>query len=207
MRKTLIRNTKERTVVTYPYAYWDNGFTTEELDGLETYLDSFDMEKALTVGYKGNDEQLKETRRCKVRFHKSNEETEWIFKRLDMIITNINDQFYNFDLNGYESFQYTRYSAEDAGTYNWHMDMFTGSDFLPEGTIETRKLSLTLLLNDQFTGGDFCINSGREEHPKVVPCPRGRAIIFPSFMIHKVTPLLTGMRKSVVVWVTGPKFK
>ncbi len=113
--------------------------------------------------------------------------------------------FYGFNLNGYEWFQYTTYRAEDRGRYDWHADMEFGTSHAPD--IESRKLSLTLCLNDDFEGGQFQINSGREEIPIIVPAPKGRVIAFPSFMIHRVTPVTKGIRRSLVVWVVGPKFQ
>ena len=74
---------------------------------------------------------------------------------------------------------------------------------------ETRKLTLILLLSEpdvDFTGGELQINTGREEHAKTVEMLRGRIVAFPSFMIHQVKPVITGIRKSIVVWIEGPKF-
>jgi PKHD-type hydroxylase len=75
---------------------------------------------------------------------------------------------------------------------------------------EPRKLSLTLLLNDDnddFEGGEFQINNGKQETPITVDMFKGRAVLFPSFMIHRVKPVTKGVRKSLVVWVLGPKFR
>ena len=72
----------------------------------------------------------------------------------------------------------------------------------------TRKLSLILNLTEQgkdYEGGNFNLNVGMEEEPEYVPIPRGRVIAFPSWMIHRVTPVTQGARRSIVVWVTGPK--
>jgi PKHD-type hydroxylase len=71
---------------------------------------------------------------------------------------------------------------------------------------EPRKLSLTLLLNDDFEGGEFQVNDGKEEMAITVPMNKGRVVLFPSFMIHRVKPVTKGVRKSLVVWVLGPKF-
>jgi hypothetical protein len=30
---------------------------------------------------------------------------------------------------------------------------------------------------------------------------------FPSYMVHRVTPITSGTRKAIVAWVTGPGFK
>ena len=76
--------------------------------------------------------------------------------------------------------------------------------------VEIRKLSITMLLNEpgiDFEGGGFEINNGRESESLKVETKRGRIIAFPSFMIHRVAPVTKGTRKSLVVWVLGPKFK
>ena len=36
---------------------------------------------------------------------------------------------------------------------------------------------------------------------------KGTIIIFPSFIRHRVTPVTKGVRKSLVVWVDGPRFR
>ena len=75
---------------------------------------------------------------------------------------------------------------------------------------ECRKLSVTFLLNDpkkDFKGGTFQINSGEEKNAESVPMRKGDIIVFPSFLIHRVAPVTKGTRKSIVVWVLGPKFR
>jgi hypothetical protein len=39
------------------------------------------------------------------------------------------------------------------------------------------------------------------------PRERGTVIAFPSCVLHRVTPITAGTRKSLVVWITGPKFR
>ena len=208
----LYNNPWERATVTYPYVWWDDGFTNQELDKIINYCEHKGLERAHTIGADPiKDKQLiEQIRRCDVKFHYPNAETSWFFDRLNFIIKSLNDRFYNFELNGYEYFQYTSYNSQELGTYDWHMDTHLGNDALPKNMHEPRKLSLTLLLNDpekDFIGGDFQINMGQEKNAATVPFKRGRAVVFPSFMIHKVTPIIKGFRKSAVVWVTGPKFK
>jgi PKHD-type hydroxylase len=73
--------------------------------------------------------------------------------------------------------------------------------------IMPRKLSFTLVLSDTktFKGGDLEFDTGG---PYVAAeQKRGRIIAFPSFVKHRVTPIKKGVRKSVVWWVLGPKFK
>lgn len=201
---TLYNDPHTRTRITFPLVYWDNAFTDEELKEIETYCDSFDTEYARTMGTDDKSE-IEKVRISDVRFFLRNPDTAWIFDRINFVVTAVNEQFYGFELNGYESFQYTTYSGNKRGNYGWHMDMALGHA-TPVDVLEPRKLSFTLLLNDDFEGGEFEINEGREDTPSLTETRKGRFICFPSFMIHRVKPVTSGIRKSIVVWVTGPKF-
>ena len=189
-----------RSRITEPWVYWDDGFSKEELDRLIEFCNKLELEEAKTF-----EEGDSKARRSKVAFVNYDAETAWIFRILNGILTNANNQFYEFDINGYAAFQYTEYHEEDNGYYDWHMDMSLGHD---KGNLgETRKLSMTLCLNDGFEGGEFLINNTNESNPIVVPAKVGRAIIFPGWMLHTVKPVTKGVRKSIVVWCMGPKFK
>jgi PKHD-type hydroxylase len=204
MKYTTIYNDPwTRAKITFPWVYWDNGFTEEEIQKIVDYCEEQGTEFGSTFGSK-TEEDTKRHRVSNVKFHNRNENTAWIFDRLNGIIQSINEQFYGYELNGYGSFQYTTYDAETEGRYDWHTDMeFTTGHSID---IEPRKLSMTLLLNDDFEGGEFQINIGKEENMITVPSIKGRAIFFPSFMIHRVKPITKGTRRSLVVWVLGPKF-
>jgi PKHD-type hydroxylase len=200
----LSNNPRERALVTHPWVYYDNCFTDAEINSIVRYCDSFEQEQGVTFGAESK-EQIEQHRVSGVKFHERNNETAWIFDKLNMMIETTNKQYYGFDLNGYLNFQYTTYTAEQHGRYDWHTDMSFGAAY--GNDIEPRKLSMTLLLNDEFEGGEFQINMGKEEHPEIIHVPKGRAIFFPSFLIHRVTPVTRGIRKSMVVWVLGPKFR
>ena len=75
---------------------------------------------------------------------------------------------------------------------------------------ETRKFSLSFLLSEpgvDFEGGEFEINQGEQENPIVAETKKNRIIGFPSWTIHRVKPVTKGIRKSLVIWVIGPKFR
>lgn len=196
-----------RSIVTYPFVWWDNAFEDGELQKIIDYCESGGLERAQVLGTSADKvEAIEKVRRCDIKFHQRNDETAWLFDRMNTIITSLNNQFYGFDLNGYDTFQYTSYDAAEKGTYHWHMDICLSDDALPSNMTQPRKLSLTLLLNDDFEGGEFMVNLGNEDHATHVEIPKGRVIAFPSFVIHSVKPVTKGFRKSVVIWVTGPKF-
>lgn len=207
--RTLSNNPLERTAITFSHVSWRNGFTTEELDKIVAYCDSIGTDRAKIIGTDdSNLSEIEKIRRCDVKFHLRDAKTAWIFDRLNWIIGELNNKFYNYDLNGFSDFQYTSYHGTEEGTFDWHMDMHLGSKNLPPGMIEPRKLSLSLLLNDpaDFKGGEFQINLGKNSQAKTIEFERGEIVAFPSYIIHRVAPVLEGVRKSIVVWVTGPKF-
>jgi PKHD-type hydroxylase len=195
---------QERTRITHPWVWWDGAFTAEEIDKIVAYCTARDIEEADTLGGKNEKVRISD-----IKFHHWNEELDWLFGRFNQVIEVINNRWYGFALNGYESVQFTQYRAEVAGKYDWHFDMCVGEDYLPAEMIEPRKLSFTLLLNDpgvDFKGGDFQFNLGNEQEARTAESKKGRIIAFPSFMIHRVTPVTEGIRRSLVIWVTGPKF-
>ena len=194
--------------VTMPYCYWDNAFTEDELNDIEKYCDSFNAESALL---RNQDAPLDDVRKSKVYwFERENHPAlDNLFNKLNLVIEKINDDYYNYDLNGYSSIQYTTYSGDELGQYDYHIDMFVGSNIdetqLKYG--DSRKLSLSLILSDSdsYEGGKFTMQLNKNEHEMIQK--RGRILFFPSFILHKVHPVTKGVRKSIVVWVEGPKFR
>lgn len=208
MYQKLTNDPWERDKITPSHVYWNGAFTIDELDHLNHICSKEQLEESITFGAKSI-EDVKKHRMSKVKFFNRDQNTDWIFRRFNEVGETINDQFYNFNLNGYESFQYTVYYGNEQGRYDWHMDIMMGGD--KSGTIsnQTRKLTMVLLLSEpnvDFTGGEFQINQGDQNHPQTLESAKGRIIAFPSFLIHKVCPVFTGIRKSIVIWIEGPKF-
>ena len=200
---TIYNNPIRRSTVTEPWCYWDGAFTDEEIQKIIDYCESKELDIGTTYGTADKSETEK-VRISKIGFHERTPDIGWIFDKLNFILQSINEMYYGFELNGYNMFQYTTYKAEEKGNYNWHMDMILGDQ---SKDYEPRKLTLTLLLNDDFEGGEFQLNMGNQDNPTTLPAKKGRALLFPSFMIHRVTPITKGTRKSLVVWCLGPKFQ
>ncbi len=82
-----------------------------------------------------------------------------------------------------------------------------GNKFL-DGKV--RKLSMTILLNGNYQGGEFKFASYNKLESEVeIPDFKnaGSVIVFPSFMEHQVAPVTKGTRYSLVAWFVGPPFK
>jgi len=106
---------------------------------------------------------------------------------------------WNFDLSGHEKVQYAEYGPNQH--YDWHIDTF----WLANQSTD-RKITVVCLLNDtsDFTGGEFQVRLYKEY---TAPLVKGSLIAFPSFLEHRVIPVLTGLRKTATLWISGSSFK
>jgi PKHD-type hydroxylase len=210
---TLFNNPYERNRITYTHVWWDNAFTNEELKAIQYICEKEELVDGVVVNDSAIDESMieeqKKIRKSKVRFYSRSEDTDFIFKKFNYVAQALNNQYYGFDLNGYGVFQYTTYDAAYEGNYSWHMDIVMDGNLDSLEKNQTRKLTLILLLSEpgvDFLGGELQLNLGNEKYATTVDLPKGRIVAFPSWMIHQVKPVIAGVRKSIVVWIEGPKF-
>ena len=120
------------------------------------------------------------------------------------IITRTNrDSGLNFRLECLEDLQLTRYVAPD-GHYDFHID----SDGHSRKNIDdsVRKLSMSCLLTDpsEFEGGNFQLQTSAT--PYNIKLEKGDIIMFPSYLLHRVSPVTKGVRHSLVAWANGRAF-
>ena len=190
------------------WAYAHNIFTPEECKKIIEIGTSGKDASPLTYGIVGDmagtTDDLKkvaEVRRSPISWIRSDvADNRWIFERLAANITNINDQFFNYELTDIQSLQFTSYDAKEKGFYGKHIDM------MYKGT-GTRKLSVTIQLSDDkdYEGGDLLLHY--KDNPDIGFRNLGTATFFPSWMLHEVTPVTKGKRYSLVAWIQGPRFK
>ena len=186
----------------HPFVTWDNGFSEEEVDKIIEYCDALPVHKG-TIGGSDKDEDISSIRDSKVSWVGLNSDTQWIYDRLAYIARQLNGQFYKFDLYGFsEDLQYTTYDGTETGHYTWHLDSgVTNNGAAP------RKLSVVVQLSNpnEYEGGDLELFSS--SNPTQVVKKKGLVAAFPSYMLHRVSAVTSGTRKTLVVWVCGPSFK
>ena len=129
-------------------------------------------------------------------------ENHWVSGFLMHFINIHNKTNYGYDLSGGIDGGTIQYSQYGPGNhYTWHTDV-SGPDKA------LRKLSFTLQLSDEdeYEGGELqFITPTRESF--TAPKAKGTLISFKSDMLHRVRPVKSGMRRSIVGWVTGPAWK
>lgn len=106
---------------------------------------------------------------------------------------------WNYDLSGFEHVQLGKYVEK--GHYEWHSDIFK-----PDEANMQRKLTAVLLLSDKqdYEGGNLEFSDTQDKSPLQ---EIGSIIVFPSFLKHRVNPVLKGVRYSAVCWAVGPTFR
>lgn len=179
------------------YVYFEKALFPHEITRA---LDLWDNRQAVDATISGEDGDYNhELRKSNVTFVSNNESSQWLFHKLALFIMQCNRQYYGFELSGIlEELQFAEYGTEDH--FNWHMDF-------GRGEISHRKLSVTAQLSDpaDYEGGDleFMIN----DRTITAPRTQGTIIVFPSFVMHRVTPVTKGVRRSVVAWASGQPFR
>ena len=103
---------------------------------------------------------------------------------------------WNYNIHRLERIQMSQYNS--GGHYDWHMD-----SKVPVNN-EQRKLSVSILLNENFAGGGLVIEPNKSEN---VLKSQGDIVVFPSFLQHKVLPVTDGTRYTAVSWAYGPTFR
>ena len=139
---------------------------------------------------------------------------QWVYDTIWPFMMEANNKAsWEYDIKAAESSQITRYKK--GGFYNFHRDgggchlvkYNNPTNAFMDGHV--RKLSMTVLLNKSFEGGDFEFTSYTKEECTITPVEmnQGDIVVFPSWMEHRVAPITKGIRYSLVTWFLGPPFK
>ena len=193
--------------------YWfQEGLSKEEVDQVIKLASELPIERATTLG---DDGELMEqndpngARSSMVKWIPQSDDWNWLYVRMMELAKEANDETWNFDLiSADENIQYTEYYANENGHYDWHQDVGPGD------LASKRKVSITLQLSEdgEYVGGDLEITGGGSgngvfETSHVCPRGKGVTVIFPSYMMHRVTPVTKGTRRSLVLWVGGSHYR
>jgi len=184
------------------FAYWEGFLTKEDIDTILALPQWHDIQEAQVGSDVNNSVTNKNVRTTDIVWWVPCEKTKHIWEKIVTTIADVNNQFFHFDLTGcYEPAQLGLYKAKDKGHYDWHIDAGVKGS-------APRKLSMTLLLSDpdDFKGGNLELKTINDQ-PITVEQQQGRAFFFPSYTLHRVTPVTKGIRRSLVMWIGGPPFK
>lgn len=150
--------------------------------------------------------------------------SHWIGGFIWHYVQRTNRENFQYDLTAIdgETIQYTQYGPGQF--YDWHIDAGIDTAYNPQTTVSSatnisqdlitlkgeyvRKLSFSLQLSDpsEYTGGEVqFMNNNRKTY--FAPKQRGTLTFFDSRTPHRVRKVKSGLRKSLVGWVVGPRWK
>jgi PKHD-type hydroxylase len=181
----------------FNYYYFEDGFTPEECDKIIALAEALPKQAGTTVGQL--EEVVSDYRKSFISWVPQEPEYFWLYDKITNMAQIANSSMWNYDIWGYDDdLQYTRY-YDDGGHYDWHADLGPG--------ISNRKLSCVIQLSDpeDYEGGDLQLNPGGGV--TTIPKKRGQVTFFSSFVLHRVTPVVSGTRISLVTWLAGANLR
>jgi len=186
---------------------YENVLSDAECDVL---LDAAKQQPAGVGKIGGGGETDARTRRSTVR-SLPRDQFEDVYTTITQRVTEANEAKWKFTGLQLQAIQLGEYSGETQGFYTWHVDQSVLVEDLDPATHRLlparsargwRVLSATLQLSppSNYTGGELLVGSGVAGRPSA---ERGTLVVFPSYAVHTVRPVLSGTRYSLVIWLDG----
>ena len=175
-------------------------FTDQECDRIIAIAED-SYSSSASVGGQSQGRIAKQIRSAEIYNIEYSAQNKWIFEKVAKAVSVANATHFNYEISHIPpSLQLIHYpsSAETPGHYDWHVDAGPGHP-------ATRKISFTAQLSDPntYTGCDLVV----DDHGNKIQAVRDRGTIslFPSYMPHVVTPIESGDRYALVIWIHGSR--
>ncbi|WP_212525098.1 2OG-Fe(II) oxygenase [Actibacterium sp. MT2.3-13A] len=182
-----------QTVHTIPDA-----FTAAECERIAALAETGRLADAGLVGGVANHS----LRRADIAWLDEIEGAEWVTDRIFELVREANRAVFDFELRDFsESAQVARYGAERSGHFGWHSDIGDGP------LARRRKLTLVVQLSDPAAYEGGVLELMPDSNIRAANAAQGSATLFPSFVLHRVTPVTRGTRHSLTIWAHGPAFR
>ena len=204
------------------YWYFQSAIPPRICDDIVKYGQQLQDQMAVTGGY-GNGKKLNQKQIKDLKTKRDSNivwmNDRWIYKEIQPYVNRANESAgWNFQWDWSESCQFTKYKKGQY--YDWHCDSwdrpYEREQPNDPSRGKIRKLSVTVTLSDpkDYKGGELEFdfrNIDPDKKRKPVKCkeilPKGSLVVFPSFVWHRVCPVKSGERHSLVIWNLGWPFK
>lgn len=184
------------------------GFITEDnLAQIDEQIKTIDKQAAL-VGYNNpkNNDEFEEQRLNAHSIRKSNvgflasADWDWLYDKLSDAVKHVNMTNYQKTLYGISPLQYSEYDSQYNGFYGPHRDVMPRTNYDLQRSLS---FSLQLSNDNDYVGGELKIYELEKTY--ISNKKKGSITFFDSSLLHEVTPVTSGFRKSIVGWVLGPR--
>jgi PKHD-type hydroxylase len=185
----------------FDYWFWENLYDENKIkeinDIIENNFQGFESENLGAKDSKGNKKKSSTVKL--ISFEKIKTQLN-DFKNEFIKIANLQFGYEIFDLNNLDILHFNIYSSLNKSKYDWH------SDNSRSNLYDTK---LTVLINLSLTnyeGGQFELFNGDQYEVQKLNKP-GNAIMFKSHINHRVLPVTKGERRTLTIFLSGPKFR
>lgn len=142
-------------------------------------------------------------RQSEVAFFHIDENTKWLWEKIAHLVGIANYDLFLYDIEAIDGLQFTRYNGnniENPDHYTWHIDANVCGYRKYD-----RKISGVLMLSDShdYVGGELQIDLNGSFNATKMDLQKGDLLFFDSNRTHRVTPVTSGIRKTLVFWVSG----
>ena len=112
-------------------------------------------------------------------------------------------KLFDIDVEDWCDIQYTEYFSSNRGKYDVHHDVNWTSN-----AERDRKISIVVQLSDpkDYEGGKFTFDEVQNPDQEQLQ-QRGSILVFPSYLRHSVSPVTAGVRRTLVSWFEGPRWR
>jgi len=176
------------------YQIFPSAFSDNQINKILEIVSNQSLLDAPTFSSKTPSDKIRKSKICWLS-------EDWIKNLLWEYILKINSNAFKIEVENNAEVQFTEYRFDENGHYDWHHDVNWN------GQVDIdRKISLTVQLSNEneYDGGDF---EFEELETNANFKLKGTIIIFPSYLRHRVTPITSGVRKSLVAWFSGPQWR
>jgi PKHD-type hydroxylase len=183
------------------YEIWDEVIPAAYCDHLVSRFEKYPQQNA-TIGFDGDFVADDDFRSSIIRWLDPLEADKDVNQLMMKYVKSANRNLFGADITSLNEIQFTEYHATQNGHYNWHQDVWWENP-----SPYDRKISIVIQLSpeDSYTGGEFEFFNGPSLDGRFTK--QGSILVFPSFILHRVTPVTSGVRKSLVSWIEGPKWR
>jgi len=187
----------------YDYWLWKNYFNPVQVKEfvklIESNIHSDEPKDKAAFNLKGKPLKFLKTRLVYIRH---------LHKFLQPVLNSvyyINDKEFQWDLfrsfDNFELANWNIYSSKTKDRYHWHIDSTDGSS-----KYDTKFTVLINLSEKPYKGGEF--KYFRHEAISIPDFKNpGAVLMFKSHLNHQVTPVTSGIRKTLTLFMHGPKFR
>ncbi|UVA81549.1 2OG-Fe(II) oxygenase [Pandoraea commovens] len=117
-----------------------------------------------------------------------------------------NRELWQYDIAEMQGTQFSTYEAGDF--FNWHRDSAPDAHPIPDHPTPLRRVvTVIIMLSDggSYEGGDFMLRDASHAELKDPAFrEKGSVVVFPGYVLHQVTRMVSGHRASIVGWLMGP---